>query len=93
MSESTLAKEMEAIAAATISTVQHAVNEHPFATVAAGVGAGYVLGAGLPSWLVRAGATIGTRVVMREVVSAAVASMTPEPAEPESEVVPCPPSS
>ena len=93
MSESTLTQELEAIAAATVRTVQHAVSEHPFATVAASVGAGYVLGAGLPSWLVRAGAAVSTRVVMREVIAAAVASMTPEPAEPETEVVPCPPSS
>ncbi len=97
MSETTLTEEVEAIAAATVTTVQHAVQEHPIATVAASVGAGYVLGVGIPSWVVKAGATIGTRILFREVVAAAMSSLNPNATKPgtevETEVVPNRPSS
>jgi len=83
MSEATLGEEVEAIAAATVSTVHHAVQEHPYATVAAGLGAGYVLASGVPDWVVRAGAAIGVRMVMREVVSAAVDTLRPDDVDTE----------
>lgn len=55
-----------------VSAVQVAIDEHPIASIAATAGAGYVLAAGLPSWLVRAGAAIAMRTVAREVTSIAL---------------------
>ncbi|MCR9160019.1 MAG: hypothetical protein ACE37F_38150 [Nannocystaceae bacterium] len=64
--------DFELAAAHAANGVYKAVAEHPLATVAAGAGVGYVLAAGVPSWLVRAGATVALRTVTREVIRAAV---------------------
>lgn len=72
MSDEQTGDELKRAAAHAMTAVQLAINEHPIAAVAAGAGAGYVLAAGVPSWLVRAGAAIAVRTVAREVVSVAI---------------------
>jgi hypothetical protein len=44
----------------------------PYATVAAAMAVGYVLGGGVPWWAVRAAASIGSRVLVARVMAAVV---------------------
>lgn len=77
------AKTADAAAEATIDVAEWAhttrqqmnavVREHPYASVAAAAGLGYVLGGGMPKWLVRTAVSYGTRAAIAAVVAAAVA--------------------
>lgn len=72
--------ELELAAVHAANALHQQAVEHPLASVAASAGVGYILAAGVPSWLVKAGTSIALRTVTREIVSAAVESMqTPEP--------------
>ena len=66
---------LQGLAEHAAGVVEMAARAHPAATVAVGAGAGYILAAGLPSWLVRAGAAMAARTVAREVVQVAVATV------------------
>lgn len=62
--------------------VSDAVRANPYATIAAGVGVGIVLGGGIPNWLLRLAAGGAARVAVAQAVRmASAAGPTPLPAE------------
>ena len=72
--------DLELAAAHAANALHRQAVEHPLATAAASAGVGYILAAGVPSWLVKAGASIALRTVTREILSVAVESIrTPQP--------------
>lgn len=81
MSDEQTGDELKRAAAHAVTAAQLAIHEHPIAAVAASAGAGYILAAGVPSWLVRAGATIAMRTVAREVASVALDTIAANKAE------------
>jgi hypothetical protein len=52
--------------------LKYQAQHRPYATVAAAMAVGYVLGGGVPWWAVRAAASIGSRVLVARVMAAVV---------------------
>lgn len=52
--------------------LKYQAQHRPYATVAAAVAVGYVLGGGVPWWAIRAAASIGSRVLVARVMAAVV---------------------
>jgi hypothetical protein len=59
---------LAAMADAARVQVEDTVRRYPYASIAAGVGVGVVLGGGIPSWALRMMATSATRLVVAEAV-------------------------
>ncbi len=78
-----LADDLGLLAAEARRFLAHRLERSPYGTLAAAAGTGYVLGGGVPPWLVRAGLAVGARavtsVIFREVLAPDPPARTPEP--------------
>lgn len=68
-----LAQDLSGLAFGIEDALERRLTRHPYSTLAIAAGSGYVLGGGVPPWLLRMGLAVGGRAVLTTVVREALA--------------------